>query len=63
MATNFKSGDKVIFTNENGSEILTLKAMEDFIQIKGNVWSVEENDEYFYQESYMRLVTPLDELL
>lgn len=60
-----KSGDKVVFNHpDHEEEFLTLKQLEpDFAENLGNVWSVEENDIFLYQEKYLRKITPLEEIM
>lgn len=60
----FKPGDKVVFSHPDyPPEFVTLKQLDLGFVNSGPVWSVEENDEYWYQEKYIRKLTKLDKAL
>lgn len=64
MATKFKSGDRVAFEYGNEIEVVTLDDCEYWGFIDCKVWTVKELDsQFYYQETYLRKLTPLEELL
>lgn len=60
--SKFKPGDKVVFEHEGEIIVMVLEVVEMW-GIHGPIWKAQGDEEYYYQEKHLRLITPLEELL